>query len=158
MRQAVTARGLSSSTPAPSPSKRPKRAAPQLPPQELARLADKQLNHLRRLLAGTEHPYPGPCGLDEPVSAVVKFFKEAHSAWAAVSLLSSSCLCFFSLFFSCGQLFLGLRGLQCGVGLSCLLVNSAPPEQYYHNSTLSKVSLRILVTSVNDVAFGGMDR
>lgn len=90
MRQAVTARGLALSAPAPSPSKRPKRAAPQVPPQELARLADKQLSRLRALLAGTEHPYPGPCGLEEPVSAVVKFFKETHSAWAAVRLSSLS--------------------------------------------------------------------
>lgn len=110
MRQAVTARGLSSSTPAPSPSKRPKRAAPQLAPQELARLADKQLNHLRRLLAGTEHPYPGPCGLDEPVSAVVKFFKEAHSAWATVSPPVSFFVLFLIFFRQ-----MGLLGLQCGV-------------------------------------------
>lgn len=85
MRQAVMARGLSSSPPAPSPSKRPKRSALQLPPQELARLADKKVKCLRGLLAGTERPYMGPCGVEGPVAEVVKFVRAAYGAWMVVS-------------------------------------------------------------------------
>lgn len=85
MRQAVTARRLASSPPAPSPSKRPKRAGPQLPPRELARLADKQLAHLRGLLSGAEEPYPTHCGLEGPVSELVRFVTKAYAAWKGVS-------------------------------------------------------------------------
>lgn len=85
MRQAVTARRLASSPPAPSPSKRPKRTGPQLPPRELSRLADKQLTHLRGLLSGAERPYPTHCGLDSPVSELVRFITKAYASWKAVS-------------------------------------------------------------------------
>ena len=88
MRQAVTARRLASSPPAPSPSKRPKRAGPQLPPRELARLADKQLAYLRGLLSGAERPYPAHCGLEGPVSELIRFVTQAYTAWKAVSLVS----------------------------------------------------------------------
>lgn len=84
-RQTVVARGLASSPPAPSPSKRPKKrggASPTL--HEMLRLANKQIKHLRGLLAGTERPYPSPCGLDGPISEIAGFMKEAHSAWLAV--------------------------------------------------------------------------
>lgn len=83
-RDAVNARALASSPPAPSPSKRPKRAAPHLPPQELARLAGRQHAYLIDLVESKRKPFPGPVGLEEPIAAVVKFVKEAHSAWAAV--------------------------------------------------------------------------
>ncbi|CBN76056.1 hypothetical protein Esi_0292_0015 [Ectocarpus siliculosus] len=83
MRQAVTARRLAKSPPAPSPSKRPKRAAPQVAPKELVRLANKQLKTVRGILDGTERPFPGPCGVERPVADVVKFVKKAHNAWLA---------------------------------------------------------------------------
>lgn len=92
MRQAVTARGLASSPPAPSPSKRPKRAGPQLPPAELARLAQKQKEVLKALINGSRRPYPGPCGLEGQVEQVVKFGRDAHVAWTAVSFLSDCLL------------------------------------------------------------------
>lgn len=81
MRQAITARRLANSPPAPSPSKKPKRAGPQLTPKELAKLAKKQLGTLRKLLDGTGRPYPAACGVDRPVGEIIKFVKKAHSAW-----------------------------------------------------------------------------
>ncbi|CAB1104382.1 unnamed protein product [Ectocarpus sp. CCAP 1310/34] len=83
MRQAVTARRLAKSPPAPSPAKRPKRAAPQVTLKELVRLANKQLKTVRGILDGTERPFPGPCGVERPVADVVKFVKKAHNAWLA---------------------------------------------------------------------------
>lgn len=99
MRQAVTARRLASSPPAPSPSKRPKRAGPQLPPRELARLAEKQLAYLRGLLAGAERPYPAHCGLEGPVSELIRFVTKAYAAWKAVSFVSVGEVFFVSVFF-----------------------------------------------------------
>eukprot|EP00752_Nemacystus_decipiens_P006432 g5794.t1 len=90
MRQAITARRLANSPPAPSPSKKPKRACPQLPPKELARLAKKQLGTIRKLLDGSGRAYPGPCGVERPVGEIVKFVKKAHSAWMAARQASSS--------------------------------------------------------------------
>lgn len=84
-RQTVTARELASSPPAPSPSKRPKRAGPQFSPQELTRLAAQKVAHLDALLDGSDRPFPGPVGLDEPISVVSKFVKDAHTSWVAVS-------------------------------------------------------------------------
>lgn len=81
MRQTITARQLANSPPAPSPSKRPKRANPRLPPKELARLAKKQLKTLKGLLDGAERPFPAPYGVERPVGEIVKFVKKAHSAW-----------------------------------------------------------------------------
>lgn len=87
MRQAITARRLANSPPAPSPSKKPKRAGPQLAPKELAKLAKKQLGTLRKLLDGTGRPYPEPCGVKRPVDEIIKFVKKAHGAWmTSVSL------------------------------------------------------------------------
>lgn len=83
MRQAITARRLANSPPAPSPSKKPKRAGPQLAPKELARLAKKQLGTIRKLLDGSGRAYPAPCGVERPVGEIVKFVKKAHSAWMA---------------------------------------------------------------------------
>lgn len=83
MRQAITARRLANSPPAPSPSKKPKRAGPQLTPKDLAKLAKKQLGTLRKLLDGSGRAYPGPCGAERPVGEIVKFVKKAHSAWMA---------------------------------------------------------------------------
>lgn len=93
MRQAVRARELASSPPAPSPAKRTKRSPPQLPPQELARLASKQLTYLHALVESRERPFPGPYGLEEPIAAVVKFVKGAHSAWSAVREHKKICCC-----------------------------------------------------------------
>lgn len=93
MRQDITARRLANSPPAPSPSKKPKRAAPQLTPKELAKLAKKQLVTLRRLLDGSGRPYPGPCGVERPVDEIIKFVKKAHSAWmASVSFWTHACI------------------------------------------------------------------
>lgn len=88
MRQAITARRLANSPPAPSPSKKPKRASPQLAPKELAKLAKKQLGTIRKLLDGSGRPHPGPCGVERPVGDILKFVKKAHGAWmASVSFL-----------------------------------------------------------------------
>lgn len=83
MRQQVTARRLANSPPAPSSSKKPKRAGPQLAPKELARLTKKQLGTIRKLLDGSGRAFPGPCGVERPVAEIKKFVKKAHSAWMA---------------------------------------------------------------------------
>lgn len=85
MRQTVTARELVSSPPAPSPSKRPKRAGPYYAPYDLHRLAGRQIAHLHALVSGNERPFPGPIGLEEPIGAVTKFVTEAHAYWSMVS-------------------------------------------------------------------------
>lgn len=91
MRQNVTARRLANSPPAPSPSKKPKHAGPQVMPKELARLAKKQLKTIRGLLDGTTKPFPGPYGVDKPVDEVTRFVKKAHGAWiSSVSPVSRS--------------------------------------------------------------------
>ena len=84
-RETVTAKALASSPPAPSPSRRTKkRTSPPPTLQEMRRLANKQIKHLRGLLAGTERPYPGPWGLEGSISEIAGFVKEAHSAWMVV--------------------------------------------------------------------------
>lgn len=88
---------------------RERKAAPQaVGAREPERASDPQLSHhaqdllmkayraaayLRRLIEHVERVHSGPCGLEQPVAALVKFICEAHATWTKVKGFCFALLC-----------------------------------------------------------------